>query len=401
MNNFKNIIANTSLEILFFKFVFYLYLISLTFEAAPYNIALALFGLYFLTHILIKKKAYILKQNFLNTKELSIIFTLIIISMLLSNFLNPDMDKERWYRIVYIITRFALVFIALAYFYALGFFSKKEIIIVLFISFFISSFGGIIEVLNHPSMLSSGKNEGISGFLYGKRNSFGTIMGFASISSIVLFFFKDKKLCILFTLYFMFFLIFSLSRANWVGFIAATLIFLVLNFKKFNKKDTIFALIAIAVTLAFLALLLMNFETFQKRLELLLKGYSSYRTTLWEFAIAKIKLSPLFGYGMNAWEVWRTDKSTIVYGHLFTHNLELEILINIGFVGLILCTVFVLIIAKNLWKSHPEFIPILIYFLVLMQFDQNPFKAKSTMTYIVFLIFFAFSNKFISKTNKM
>lgn len=109
-----------------FKFLIFIWILSIPFKNAVFQISIVLISIFFLYHLLKTRSFNILFDNLKETKNLFIGFSFIIFAMILSNLLNPEfLDKKSWHTIFSFIFRYGLILIILAYFYRLDFFKKK------------------------------------------------------------------------------------------------------------------------------------------------------------------------------------------------------------------------------------------------------------------------------------
>ncbi|HOZ53330.1 MAG TPA: O-antigen ligase family protein [bacterium] len=153
-------------------------------------------------------------------------------------------------------------------------------------------------------------------------------------------------------------LIFSGSRGAWVGFLVGLLFFLGYLFLKKKKIVLIFG------GLAFIVLILISFlgsnnlsQRFQSSFDFS-RGGASARISLWSASIDGIKKNP-WGYGIenqkdilvNYYDVnWGTfNKVNVMFDR--AHNVFLDILLEVGIIGLLLCCFFGLFIIKLLFDN--------------------------------------------------
>lgn len=367
-----------------FKFFLFVWILSLPFKNAIYQGSVILLLVFFIGHVCYTKRFDILKENFNQTKYLTIGISLIIFTMILANFLNLEyLDKKSWHLIYVFIIRYGLVFIALAYFYRLDYFTKNEIIIVVLSSFSLLGLTGIYEILqNHEVIFGTG----ITGSL-DNRNAFGLFMGMAFVLSLLLI--ENKKILGLsLVLIFSFLMIFSFSRSSWVACIASSFVLFAINYKKVRINHFIY----LFVFLGFLLLLYFSFDSFQERFAQLRQGDSSFRTTIWSHTLVLIKEKIIIGYGLDSWQ-----KLSDNYLHQFPdpHNMILEILIYTGIIGLLACIFTISIILIKIAKDKNYILfPIAAYFLVVTQFDFGAFYSKELLSFLTIFVFFVYSNNF-------
>jgi O-antigen ligase len=123
------------------------------------------------------------------TKLLAVIFCVLMFSMVFSNLLNFEyLDKKSWHMVYMFAIRYALVFVILAYYYKLEYFSKNYLISILYLSFSFLALTGIYSAVTMPEEMF---RHGLKGTL-DYRNAFGLFMGMAFVLSLLLF--ETKKL---------------------------------------------------------------------------------------------------------------------------------------------------------------------------------------------------------------
>lgn len=375
-----------------FKFLLFVWLCSVPFKNSIYQISTILILLFCIIHFIKNKNYFILKENFNKTKILSFFVGLIILSMFLSNLLNLELlTKDSWKNTLSFIYRYAFVFIALAYFYSLKFFSKKEIIFMLLFGTMILALSGIFEAILNPNILfgnvSNGDTTGLTGPL-NNRNAMGLMMSASVVFSL---FILRKNLLFGFILLaiYGFCMIFSFSRSGWVASGVAFLIFLALNFKKFDKRF----FIAVILFIVALILIYLNVDSFQTRFNQLLEGDSSHRTELWKYALSQIINQPFFGHGNSVWR--NLDLPPDIALHTGVHNSTIEILLFTGIFGLFAWISAALVVFFEILKSKNFiYLSLLTYFIVITQFDFSVFDSKELFSYVSVFLFLVYSDKF-------
>ena len=370
-----------------FKFFLYTWVLSIPFKNSVYQISTALIVLFFLFHVIRKKNTYILIENWKETVLLSIGFFAVIFSMILSNILNPEMlDNKSWHNIYMFFIRYGLVFIALAYFYKQNFFTKKELIILVFISLSFLMLTGVYQTIQNPNLFYSA---GITGTL-DNRNGFGLFMGMGFVLSLILI--KEKaNLGFLLLLLFCFFMIFSFSRSSWVACFCSSFLLLILNYKNIKKIHILYFL----VFCIGIGLLFTSFDSFNNRFIQLLEGKSTNRTTIWLHTLNFIKESLFYGYGIDS---WKNLPDKLLNRFPDPHNLFLEILIYTGLIGLVSCLFSIIVILIKIIKTKQLILlPIATYFLIVTQFDFGAYGSKELLSFLTIFVFVVYSNNFNSK----
>ncbi|WP_193315050.1 O-antigen ligase family protein [Poseidonibacter ostreae] len=244
-------------------------------------------------------------------------------------------------------------------------------------------FTGIYEIIGNMNVVMS---RGILGTL-DNRNTFGLFMGMGVVLSLLIV--KDYKLIgLVLILMFSFFMIFSFSRSSWVASTSSIFILFILNYKKIK----IVHLGYIVIFLTFLITLYFNFDSFQNRFDQLISGYSSNRIEIWMHTIALIKDNFIFGYGIDSWNNL-PDSYLVRFPN--PHNLFLEILINIGLLGLgIYIFTVMVIIVKIISSKNFILLPVASYFLIVTLFDFSIFTSKELLSFLTIFIFLVYSNDF-------
>lgn len=395
MNNFISYIKQNKLEFAF-KFLLLIWLCGVPFKNAVYQISVPLILVFFIVHFTINKNYCILKENFDKTKALSFCVGLIILSMCIANLLNPELlGKKSWHHVFVFVMRYIGIFIALAYFYSLNFFSKKELIFMVLFGTMLLALSGIGEAILNPDVLfgnvSNGNTTGLTGTLE-NRNAMGLMMSVSVIFSLLVLN-KNIKLGFLLLGIYGFCMIFSFSRSGWVASCFAVLIFIGLNFKKLDKRVFIgLFLFALALVIIY-----MNVDSFQTRVNQLLEGNSSYRTTLWKYGISQFENQPFFGHGVSCW--LNLEKPADIAAHTGVHNSTIEILLFTGIFGLIawLSTIFTVFI-DILRSKKLIYLSFLAYFVIITQFDFSVFDSKELFSYIAVFLFLVYSDRFRNST---
>lgn len=367
-----------------FKFLIFIWILSIPFKNAVFQISIVLISIFFLYHLLKTRSFNILFDNLKETKNLFIGFSFIIFAMILSNLLNPEfLDKKSWHTIFSFIFRYGLILIILAYFYRLDFFKKKDIIVVTLFSFFFLLLTGVYQIIQEPNIVMG---EGIKGTL-NNRNAFGLMMGMGFVTSFYLLNYK-RNFGLVLLLLFSFFMIFSFSRSSWVASSFSFIILLALNYKNIKISHIVY----FSFFMIFLALLYFSFDSFQHRFEQLLNGNSSNRTTIWLYTIEFIKEKIFFGYGLNSFKNLPND---FLNQFPDPHNSILEILLYTGLFGLISCVFTIFVVLKKIYDSKNFILfPIATYFIVVTQFDFGAYGSKELLSFLTIFVFFVYADSF-------
>lgn len=374
-------------ELFIFKFFVFLWIMSIPFKNVIFQFSTFSIIIFFIYHIAKNKNFSLLFENLNKTKYLTIGFSLIILSLCFSNLLNHEyLADNSWHKTFMFVIRYGLIFIILAYFYKLDFFTKKEIIKACVFSFLFLLSTGLYQVIIDPNVI---KGIGITGTL-DNRNAFGLMMGMGFVLSISLLKYnKNLALFLIFT--FSFFMLFSFSRSSWVASSCATIMLIAINYKELRFKHLLYFLIFIL----FLVAIYFSFDSIQIRFTQLLERDSSSRTTIWIHTIEFIKEKLLFGYGLNSF-----SKLPDSYLNQFPdpHNSVLEILLYTGLFGLIsaLFTIGV-VIFKIIQTKNLNLLLIATYFIVVTQFDFGAYGSKELLSFLTIFVFFVYADSFQRK----
>lgn len=367
-----------------FKFLIFTWIFSIPFKNSIFQASVVIISIFFFYHLFKTKNFNILVENLKETKYLFIGFCFIILTMLLSNTINPEyLDKKSWHTIFSFVYKYGLIFVILAYFYKLEFFRKREILIVVLGSFSLLLFAGIYQFIQNPTIVMG---EGITGSL-NNRNAFGLMMGMGFVLTLCILKYK-RNIALLLIILFSFFMIFSFSRSSWVASICSFIVLLLLNYKTIKLSHITYFL----CFLCFLVVLYFSFDSFQNRFEQLLHGNSSNRTTIWLYTIEFIKEKLFFGYGLNSFKNLPND---FLNEFPDPHNSTLEILLYTGFFGLISCVFTIFVVLKRIYESKNFILfPIATYFIIVTQFDFGAFGSKELLSFLTIFVFFVYADSF-------
>ena len=373
-----------------FNIILFIWLCSIPFKNAIYQISTVLVLLFFVVHLIINKNYSVLIENFKKTKELTVFVALILLSMCLANILNPELlAKKSWHYIISFFYRYVLVFIALAYFYRLKYFDKKVLVnIFLFGLLFVAAIAIFMLILN-PDIIYGG----LKG-TFDNRNAMGLAMSLGVVFT--LFILKDNiKIGLVLLAIFGFCMLFSFSRSGWVASFVAYMVFYIFYYKKLDKRFfIIFGICILAVILLYLSI-----DIFQDRVNSLLKGNSSYRTNLWKFGLTQIPNNLFFGHGVSCWR--NLNLPVDIAAHTGLHNSTLEILLFTGIFGLVAWISAVLTVFYQILKDKNYiYLSLLVYFVVITQFDFSVFDSKELFSAITIFMFLVYSDKFKAKPCK-
>jgi len=363
-----------------FLILLFLYSISIFTSTAFYQIAFGFIVLFFIWHITYYKNfnnlANIAKEN----KIMTILFICFTLFLAFSTLINQEFaSKKSNSHVILFILRYAVIFILLLYFYYLDYFSKYLLIKLLLLGSLMVIIGGIYEAVFSDEDIHS-----IKGY-FADKNPFGFFCGLGFLLSINYINKNNIKLILLMVM--LLFLALSFSRAAWVATMMAT-IFYYMFIKKINKYDIV-VIFSIVIGIA----ILYNFyEPFQHRVSDLINAKGAGRENIWKFCIEKIKLNPIFGYGMDSFQ--KVSNGQFYYGGLVTrpHNLELHLLFDTGICGFIPYFMMIIYSFYHALKNKKwQILTILIYFFVIMQFDYTPHMSSRQLSILSIILFLLFS----------
>lgn len=195
-------------------------------------------------------------------------------------------------------------------------------------------------------------------------------------------------------------LIFSGSRGAWMGFLVGFLFYLGYLFLKRNKRILIFGGL---VFIIFILALFLGTNTFSQRFKSSFdfsSGGASARISLWLASFDGIKKNP-WGYGIeNQKDVlvsyyeadWGTfNKVNVMFDR--AHNIFLDILLEVGIIGLIICLVFVLFIFRllfnNIKNEKNKDLSLIIFISLLSYLVSLFFGFATTVSALYFWLFFS------------
>lgn len=367
-----------------FNIFLFIWLLSIPFKNAVYQASVILLVIFFVVDIFQSRRFDLLIQNLKKTQILAASFFLLMFSMILSNLLNLDyLDKKSWHMVYMFAIRYALIFVILAYYYRLEYFSKNDFIVMLYLSFSYLAFTGIYTALSLPEDMFT---SGLKGTL-DYRNAFGLLMGMGLVLSALLFDHK-KQLSMILILIFSTLMLLSVSRSSWVSSIAACAVLFIINYKKFRWQHIIYMMIFAA----FIISIYFSFNSIQQRFSQLVQGDGSGRIEIWTHTIALITEKIYFGYGIDT---WMNLSDSFLKQYPDPHNMMLEILLCTGILGLIAVFIGIYAVLFEIYKQQNyKLFAIATYFLVITQFDFGAFGSKELLSFLTAFVFFVYLEKF-------
>lgn len=374
-----------------FNVILFMWVISIPFKNALYQISVILLIIFFLIYIMINKDYDYFKSILYKYKDLLLISIFILLSMTISNFINDISNKNTWITEVNYIYRYMFVFIILIYFYSKKFFSEKSLVIFILIALLIQGLDGVFQSIFGHDLFKDrigSLTEGLTGAT-SNRNTFSFFMGLGVLISsflIVKNIIYKKQIFIFILLFSIFFYctLFSYSRTTWLALFIIFLLFSIFNFKNIKLKHILYILVFIIIV----SILFFYFDSLNKRLILLLNGYSSNRYEIWMHALKVIEQKIFFGWGLDSYKIIGLKDITAV------HNSVLEILVFLGFFGLVIYTILVYFIMKEIYFYKQFELGYMFIFLSFSsQFEQSITSGKVFISSLVIFMFFVFRQR--------
>jgi len=374
-----------------FNFLLFIWVVSVPFKNAFYQISTALLVLFLIVYIILKKDYIYLKQLLLKYKNLFIILFLLIVSMTISNLANDMTGTKAWIIELSFIYKVVLLLLSFLYFYSKDFFSRKILLSFIIISLSIQVFDGIYQGIYGYDIFKHniGNLEiGLTGSTYG-RTVYGFFMG---ISTILFYFLIDKNYLLnnknIFFIFMLFIsvfcLLFSYSRGAWVSLFVVLASAFLINIKSLNKRQFIFIIsLSLIVLIVFF-----NIDSLSNRFNLLINNNSSARYDIWSYTINLIEEKPFLGWGVDAFRIY-------AYKNIISiHNSLLEVLFSMGLLGFILWIFLYYIILKRIYRNYDLIVLYLfIYIFINTLFDRSVTTGKIFWSIFVLLLFFIFTKE--------
>lgn len=377
-----------------YKFLLFIWIVTIPMKNSIYQISIALIITLFLAELLKKENYYLFRQLLGTYKDILIGFILIICSMTVSNFLGIQANKI-WHIEAMFILRYCFLFFILLYCYAKAYVSTTHLLAMIFFSLALQGIDGLYQHFFDIDFLSGNtiaNGVWLTGAVF-YYNPFGLLMSIgASLCITFLLYSRDTfsrwQIILLFAFLslFLYTLVFSLSRSSWVSFIVFTIGLLTLNSKKFSLKYAwVFILLG-----GLLILLVLNEVDVLHRIQQLLHGNSSHRKEIWKATIEAFLQRPYFGYGLNSY------KQVVISESEFNgvHNSLLEILLFLGTFGFLMFSLLILLILREIYRQKSAlFFAFFSMFLVASQFDHSVISSKIFLSILTLFAFFVFHNR--------
>lgn len=200
--------------------------------------------------------------------------------------------------------------------------------------------------------------------------------------------FKEKFALFIYALL----IILTLSRGAFVSLLITLIYYLF--FCKDDIKKTIINIIKIIIVLIIVVPLINNITTkylsfsttnlINSRIQSLTTDGGSGRERLWKYALDSFSEHPIIGIGIN---------NTLTYNNLnynenhYTHNTYLEILSELGIIGMIIYIIIIYMIYKNTRKYKNKY-PFVICFLIFL-LCENMFLSLFINELFFFMLIFS------------
>lgn len=381
-NNFKD--SNIFISLLF------VWILSIPFKNAIYQISTGLLILFFIFYIFKNKDFIYIKKLLEQYKYLIYSFIFIIFSMCISNLFNI-VDNNAWTNVLMFIFRYGLVFFILIYFYGKSFFDKKLLLLFIMISLSIQLFAGIYQSIFVYDLTNSLVYNRIHGFTF-HSNIYAFFMGVGLLLSLFLFVNAknyNRNLFLFLNSLYIYVVLFSYSRAVWISILFSTLIYSISYIKKLKIKE-LFLLITFVVIFF---IILFNIDMINEKFASILKGDSSGRVeAIWIPALELIKERFFIGYGLGIETVMKYNPTIYHLGGF--HNVIIEILFYTGILGLLAFSILFFQTIKEIYnQKNIYYFTILIFIIVDSQFDQSIFNGKTYLSTLTIFMFFIFTKK--------
>lgn len=375
---------------LFFNIVLFIWVVSIPFKNAIYQISVVLLIVFFIFFLIRNKDFECLKFLLNKYKDLIIGLFLILFVMIISNIYNMT-NFDSWKLVLSYIYRYGIIIFIFFYFYEKKILDEKKLFIFIIVSLFIQSADGIFQSIFGYDIFKQNIGNlyrGLTGAT-SNRNIFSFFMGLGALISILYYKKKYNFIFLILFCMFIFNTIFSYSRAIWVSLLFCFSILFIFNFKQIDKKK----FIIIMAILIIIIITFINFNPLLGRINQLIALNSTNRTDIWISSLVFIKQNLIIGHGINSLQNYDIYK-----GFYSMHNQTLEILFDIGIVGLIFYLYILFIVLKELkYNSNFKLFCILLYFLINGNFGESIISSKTVLSTLTIFIFFVFVERLNNK----
>ncbi|MEJ1354039.1 MAG: O-antigen ligase family protein [Candidatus Sedimenticola sp. (ex Thyasira tokunagai)] len=363
--------------------LFFLVIISLPLKNAIYQISYGLFALLFLFSIIKSGNYRLFQENI----RFAVLFVLILLSMTISNYFGVEGD-ERWELLLKFLFRYVLLFFAVLYLLKERIVSMEFVILLLVVSFSIQAFDGIYQQYTGYDFFVNRKIAGnrLLAATF-STNALGFLL-FVNVSILLYCLIaavqKGRRPLAIAAYSFLlcisaYVLLHTASRASWVAVTIFLMIFVALNFRRLNRESFTAVVIFVLLVAWFIA----SDSSIVSRFSTLMAGQSPGRIDMWIFSMEQFLLAPIFGYGLNSYEVLGGPHPNI---HM-PHNIVFEILVFLGLTGLALFSalfISVFMSSVSVFKRHrllgSFLMAIFAAILVGYLFDHSITDSKITNT---------------------
>ena len=229
------------------------------------------------------------------------------------------------------------------------------------------------------------------------------ILFFAACSSIYRFLLNKKTLYFILIILFLFSIVLVGSRGGLVGAFL-TLLFLLAARRSFKARKNKIGITMNYKYLLFLPLGLGTLFLIYKPVKRVFMDrvigttfsndtvYTAGRDIIYGDALKMIKEKPLFGYGI--------DSFTTYTGHVYPHNLLLEMMVEIGLIGAIIFGIFVFFSIIIIFKMRKSSLYILsgtpLYMIIVQMFSGEFYDFRYFFLWVIPFLHYGFTTQFES-----
>ncbi len=360
-----------------------LFIFSVPFKDTIFETTTILLNVIFL-YILLKRREL---RFFVFDRALLLSLVLICLSMTSSNILGIG-GIPGWEAQIEFFLRFMVLFYALVYFLEKKFFTLRFLIITIIICLGIHVLDGIYQYIFGIDFIKYRQLCPEKGRLTAGLASPNWFSLFLMVYIQVLVFlitFRERlklnqrslALVILFLAVGTFDIIYTGSRAAWVGLTVSLVFFACLNrYRVFTKKNTILFSVVLSIGILMCA---MDGDVCH-RFELLVSRDSSFiRTITWKFVLEKILKRPVFGYGIDSYRILAEGRPDIANA---VHSVFLEIQLYLGIVGSLSFAFYFYVIIERLKRLYREsevfsvYLAVFLGLAVIGLFDHSLLRSK-------------------------
>ena len=320
---------------------------------------------------------------------LSLFFTLIAVSNLLSGTMLHNLKKDIYLGI------FILIYVATKYFIEKKILKISTIIYAILIPMTIYMIDGLYQYYSGFDFIFHNHLTGGINSVSRNRNIFAFVM---FLYFAVLFYlsleWKEKKIPIYILLCLSFITLFlTLSRQMWISLFLFMAIVLFFKYKVISFRGISFILGLFLVLVGIFYL----FPDLQHRLSDLEHMRSSGRVDYWKVLLSQVSNAPIFGHSMQSPMHVMVDGKEYFYSHhipfVYAHNLTIGILYNFGILGIILYVIFLGYFLKKIFTCKDSIVkPYFLAIFIAIMFVQQQLGASMLIHKLIgpsIMIFFA------------